>query len=134
VFPARLSSTWKDGDHLGWGPGCRVGGQTSPAKIAAAGLVCMQLCVGVCCSSITKFSAPLPNIYVTHEVWSIHCPPSVMNFCHTTAFSLQKTDHCTNLALGSNFLWCGDTETHVTIWWMPPFSAWLCRKVAYICS
>jgi len=33
----------------GGGPGCRVGGQTSPNEISGAGLVCVQLGVGVRC-------------------------------------------------------------------------------------
>ena len=42
------------------------------------------------CSSIAKFSAPLPNTFVTHKVWSIHCTHSAMNFSCAMAFSLQK--------------------------------------------
>jgi hypothetical protein len=55
------------------------------------------------CSSIAKFSAPLPNTFVTHKVWSIHCTHSAMNFSCTMAFSLQKSDHCVNLALAGSF-------------------------------
>jgi hypothetical protein len=56
------------------------------------------------CSSIAKFSAPLLNTFVTHKVWYIHCTHSAMNFSCAMAFSLQKTDHCANLALaGSSY-------------------------------
>ena len=61
------------------------------------------------CSSIAKFSAPLPNTFVTHKVWSIHCTHSATNFSCTMAFSLQKTDHCANLALAGSFY----SSTHV---------------------
>jgi hypothetical protein len=134
VFLARHWATWKDGNRLGRGWGCRVGGQTSPNEIAVAGLVCVQLCVGVHCCSIAQFSAPLLNTRVTYKVCCIHCTHSAMNFSHTVAFSLQKMDHCVNLTLGGNFLWCGDTETRVTLWQVPQLRGWLCREVAYICS
>ena len=63
------------------------------------------------CSSIAKFSAPLPNTFVTHKVWSIHCTHSAMNISCTMAFSLQKTDHCVNLALARSFY----SSTHVNM-------------------
>jgi len=63
------------------------------------------------CSSIAKYSAPLPNTFVTHKVWSIHCTHSAMNFSCTMTFSLQKTDHCVNLALAGSFY----SSTHVNM-------------------